>query len=52
MTNDITADLVDGECADYTEFRHTLFEGMSLDDICQEAAQAKIEADERTANNE
>jgi len=35
--------------SDYTEFRYTLFEGMTLDDICREAAQAKKEADERTA---
>jgi hypothetical protein len=39
--------LVNKEHADYTEFRHTLFEGMSLDDICREAKQAKAEADER-----
>ena len=31
----------------YTEFRHALFEGMSMDDICREAEQVKIEADER-----
>ena len=42
--------LVNKEHGDYTEFRHTLFEGMTLDDICREAAQAKIEADERMAN--
>ena len=39
--------LVNKEHDDYTEFRHTLFEGMTFDDICREAAQAKIEADER-----
>jgi hypothetical protein len=33
-------------------FRHTLFAGMSLDDICQEAAQAKIEADERSQSHD
>ena len=44
--------LVNREPGNYTEFRHTLFAGMTLDDICCEAAQAKIEADERTANNE
>ncbi|MCL2709886.1 MAG: hypothetical protein FWE95_03300 [Planctomycetaceae bacterium] len=44
--------LVNKGHGDYTEFRHTLFEGMSLDDICREAAQAKIEADARMANNE
>ncbi len=40
--------LVNREHCDYTEFRHRLFEGMTLDDICREAAQAKKEADERT----
>jgi hypothetical protein len=43
--------LVNKEHGDYTEFRHTLFEGMTLDDICREAAQAKIEADKRTTSN-
>jgi len=43
--------LVNKGQSDYTEFRHTLFEGMTLDDICREAAQAKIEAGERTATN-
>jgi hypothetical protein len=42
--------LVNKEHGDYTKFRHTLFEGMSIDDICREATQAKIEADERIAN--
>jgi len=41
--------LVNKEHGDYTEFRHTLFAGMSLDELCREAAQAKIEADERMA---
>ena len=41
--------LVNKEQSDYTEFRHTLFEGMTLDNICREAAQAKKEADERTS---
>jgi len=40
--------LINKEQCNYTEFRHTLFEGMSMEDICQEAAQAKREADERT----
>ena len=40
--------LVNKEHGDYTEFRHTLFDGMSLDDMCREASQAKQEADERT----
>ena len=44
--------LVNKEPGNYTELRHTLFTGMSLDDMCREAAIAKIEADERTANNE
>ena len=39
--------LVNKEPFDYTKFRHTLFEGMSHEDICREAKQAKIEADER-----
>jgi len=39
--------LVNKEPFDYTQFRHTLFEGMSLEDICREAKQAKIEADEK-----
>jgi len=39
--------LINKEQCDYTEFRHTLFEGMTMDDICREAAQAKREADER-----
>ena len=43
--------LVNKEHGDYTEFRHTLFEGMTLDDICREATQAKIEADDRTVNS-
>lgn len=42
--------LVNKEPGDYTEFRHTLFEGMTLDDICRGATLAKIEADERMAN--
>jgi hypothetical protein len=33
--------LVNKEQSDYTEFRHTLFTGMTLDDICREATQAK-----------
>ena len=41
--------LVNKEHSDYTEFRHTLFTGMTLDDICREATQAKTEADERMA---
>ena len=40
--------LVNKVHGNYTEFRHTLFDGMSLDDICREATQAKQEADERT----
>jgi len=44
--------LVNKEPGDYTEFRYTLFEGMSLDDLCREATRAKIEADERMANNQ
>ena len=44
--------LVNSGHSDYTEFRHALFEGMSLDDICREATQAKLEADERTATNQ
>jgi len=44
-------DLVNKEPGDYTAFRHTLFEGMSHDDICRGATQAKIEADERMAGN-
>ena len=44
--------LVNKGHSDYTEFRHTLFEGMTLDDICREASQAKTEADKRTATNE
>ena len=43
--------LINRDQCDYTEFRHTLFEGMSMDDICREAEQAKIEADERMANH-
>ena len=39
--------LINKEHCDYTEFRHTLFEGMSMDDICREAKQAKQEADQR-----
>ena len=39
--------LVNKEHGNYTEFRHTLFDGMSLDEICREASQAKQEADER-----
>ena len=49
--------LVNKEHSNYTEFRHTLFDGMSLDDLCreaalakQEAALAKQEADERMKN--
>jgi len=44
--------LVNKEPGDYTALRYTLFEGMSLDDLCREATQAKIEADERMANNQ
>jgi hypothetical protein len=44
--------LVNKEHGDYTEFRHSLFEGMTLDDICREAVQAKIEADERCMTNQ
>jgi len=43
--------LVNKELGDYTEFRHTLFEGMSLDDICRGAALAKNEADKRMAGH-
>jgi len=43
--------LVNKGHSDYTEFRHTLFEGMTLDDMCREAALAKNEADERMASN-
>ena len=39
--------LVNKEHGNYTEFRHTLFDGMTFDDICREATQAKQEADER-----
>ena len=39
--------LINKEQCNYTEFRHSLFEGMSMDDICREAEQAKLEADER-----
>ena len=42
--------LINKEPFDYTQFRHTLFEGMSIDDICREAKQAKTEADERAVS--
>ena len=37
---------------DYTEYRHTLFEGMTLEDIWREAERAGREADERAAKRE
>ena len=39
--------LINKEPFDYTKFRHELFEGMTLEDVCQEAAEAKQEADNR-----
>lgn len=36
---------------DYTKWRHTLFEGMTMDEICRGAAEAKIQADNRTRKN-
>jgi hypothetical protein len=40
--------LINREQCNYTGFRHALFEGMSMEDICREAKQAKREADERS----
>ena len=51
LDNGMDLHVVNKEDGDYTEFRHTLFEGMSLDDICREASQAKIEADKRMISN-
>ena len=44
--------LINKDPFDYTKFRHTLFEGMSMDDICREAARAKREADSRALASE
>lgn len=35
------------EPVDYTEFRRTLYDDMTLDDVCIEAAQAKKKADRK-----
>jgi hypothetical protein len=32
---------------DYTKFHHTLFEGMTLDELCEAASKAGEEADKR-----
>ncbi len=42
--------LVNKGPGNYTEFRHQLFDDMTIDDICQEAAAAKQEADARNQN--
>jgi len=39
--------LMNKEPFDYTKFQHTLFEGMTLDEICEAASKASDEADQR-----
>ena len=43
--------LIKKEPFDYTEYRHTLFEGMTIQDIRREAERAGREADERALAN-
>ncbi len=40
--------LVNKEPFDYTKFHHALFEGMTMDEICEVARAASEEVDERT----
>ena len=40
--------LMNKEPFDYTKFHHTLFEGMTLDELCEAASQASDEADRRS----
>jgi hypothetical protein len=47
MTSTMASDLP--EPFDYTKFRHELCEGMTLEDVCREAAEAKLEADSRNS---
>ena len=44
--------LIKKEPFDYTEFRHTLFEGMTIQDIRREAERAGREADARALADE
>ena len=40
--------LMNKEPFDYTKFHHTLFEDMTLDEICEAASKSSDEADRRT----
>jgi len=39
--------LMNKEPFDYTKFHHRLFEGMTLDEMCEEASKASDEAERR-----
>ena len=43
--------LMNKEPFDYTKWHHTLFEGMTLDEICEAASKASDEADKRAVSS-